>query len=62
MEPFYYEYDNDEEEYAICEEGGGYEHGATFDIVHFWTLSQTNAEDAVNLLNKIWKTRKNKYE
>lgn len=57
---FYYEYDNSDEEYAICEEGGGYEHGATFDIVHFWTLRQTDAEDAVNLLNKLYKETQEK--
>lgn len=55
---FFYEYEEDTQEYAILEEDGGCEHGAYYDVAHFWVSTQENAQDAVNLLNKLYKEKK----
>jgi len=60
MERFYYEWCNDdgndeEEGFFIMENEGGYEHGAHYDIAHFYVQTKEDAIDAVNLLNKLYK-------
>lgn len=51
---FYYEYRAEDEEYAIMEDGGGCEHGQTYDVAHFWVVREQDAKDAVALLNKLY--------
>ena len=52
---FYYEYEADDDEYAIMEDGGGCEHGQYYDVCHFFVLREEDAKDAVKLLNKLYK-------
>lgn len=52
---FYYEYEVEDGEYAIMEDGGGCEHGQTYDVAHFWVIREQDAKDAVTLLNKLYK-------
>jgi len=51
---FYYEYDEIDKGYLILEDGGGYEHGAFYDISHFSVQTKEDAIDAVTLLNKLY--------
>lgn len=55
MNKFYYEMDKEDWSYAIVEKDGGCEHGAYYDVVHFWVQDEGNAADAVTLLNKLYK-------
>jgi len=55
MDRFYYELDIELEGFFIMESEGGCEHGAYYDIAHFCALTQEDAIDAVNLLNKLYK-------
>lgn len=57
---FYYKYDELEDHYEIVESGGGCEHGQYYDIVHFYTATMTDADDAVYLLNKLYKETQEK--
>lgn len=49
---FYYEYEEEDQQYAIMEEDGGYELGQYYDVCHFWVLTLEDAQIAVTLLNK----------
>lgn len=51
---FYYEYEIEDDEYAIMEESGGSEHGQTYDVCHFCVNRKDDAEDAVALLNRLY--------
>lgn len=62
MEPFYYECDTDDAGFSVMAAEGGCEHGAYYDIVVVSGLDQPEAKYVVDLLNQLWKTRKNKYE
>lgn len=62
MRRFYYEYDKLEDEYEIIEDGGGYEHGQHYDVIHFWVATEQNAKDAVELLNRLYEKIKNETE
>jgi hypothetical protein len=48
--------------WVVIEADGGCEHGQYYDIAHFWTIDKDNAEDAVRLLNKLYKKAQEKDE
>jgi hypothetical protein len=48
--------------WVVIEADGGCEHGQYYDISHFWTIDKDNAEDAVKLLNKLYKKAQEKDE
>lgn len=48
--------------WVVIEADGGCEHGQYYDIAHFWTIDKDNAEDAVKLLNKLYKKAQEKDE
>ena len=52
---YYYEYEIDDEQYAILEDGGGCEHGQYYDTVCFWVLTIEDAQGAVEILNKLYR-------
>ncbi len=52
---FYYEYDEDEDMWAIMEESGGREHGQYYDTLMFYCVSNLDAIDAVDLLLALQK-------
>lgn len=47
---YYYEYDETEGEWEVIEEDGGCEHGQYYDVVLFYTATEEDAKDAVNVL------------
>ena len=57
---FYYEYEVEDDEYAIMEDGGGCEHGQYYDVCHFFVIREDDAKDAVKLLNKLYKKAQEK--
>lgn len=52
---YYYEYEIDDEQYAILEAGGGCEHGQYYDTVCFWVCTVEDAQEAVEILNKLYR-------
>lgn len=55
MKRFYFEYNPDEGVFDVLQDGGGQEHGQSYDTFEFSTSTERDAKDAVDLLNKLYK-------
>jgi len=50
---YYYEYCPEDGTYDVIEEDGGQEHGHYYDVLLFSTLTEQDAQDAVDTLVKL---------
>ena len=49
-----YYYELDDEQYMILEDSGGCEHGQYYDTACFWVCTLEDAQEAVEILNKLY--------